>query len=710
MDSPITIPAEDTDLGVEWEPRIGMIFNSESEAYDFYDNYGVRMGFKVRREYANKSKKDKTTITSRRFVCNKQGCRKKDKRDVSTKRPRVETRTSCPARMGIVLLDNGKYQCGDFIEEHNHLLHLPATIHMMRSQQKLPIVRSFKIDLAEDSGIKPKATFEYMDRQAGGRQNLGYARQDHRNDLRTKRQRDLPYGETGSLLKYFEKQIRENPSFIYSMQLDSNEQITNIFWADAKMIMDYAQFGDVVTFNTTYCSNKKYRPFGVFAGFNHHRGVVIFGAALLYDETEESFKWLFETFLQVHGQKRPLTIFTDQGVIMGNAISKVLPETWHGLCTWHIMQNGIKHLGNLMKDGSSFLKDFKTCMFIDEELEFKKAWDKLRSDYPVENDSWLDGMYKLKEKWVKCYMNKTFTIGMQSAELNESLNEDLKNCLKSNLDVMQFFKHFEKVVNDKRYNELQAEFDARSKLPRNKYPKTPILKQAGEVYTPLIFEKFQEEYEWVGACYIKLRNESNVLHEYVVAIVKQEGDFKVLCNPSEPSKLMIECSCRKFETFGILCCHALKILDVLDIKFIPEAYVLRRWTRSARNMVVQDNHGKQVEDVHLESTQRYRLLCQKLFKIAAQASDSAEGYALVDKAANELVKQLENLNNNSFTSLSMESFEHSQYMGCSSQASTSMAQHTQAKEKNGGLNQLFLCPPPNVTPTIHDDLSKKMAD
>ena len=62
------------------------------------------------------------------------------------------------------------------------------------------------------------------------------------------------------------------------------------------MVIDYANFGDVVTFDTTYDTNKELRPLGVFIGFNHHRGLTVFGAALLYDETIESFKWLFESF------------------------------------------------------------------------------------------------------------------------------------------------------------------------------------------------------------------------------------------------------------------------------------------------------------------------------------------------------------------------------------------------------------------------------
>ena len=46
------------------------------------------------------------------------------------------------------------------------------------------------------------------------------------------------------------------------------------------MVIDYANFGDVVTFDTTYGTNKELRPLGVFIGFNHHRGLTVFGAAL----------------------------------------------------------------------------------------------------------------------------------------------------------------------------------------------------------------------------------------------------------------------------------------------------------------------------------------------------------------------------------------------------------------------------------------------
>ena len=84
---------------------------------------------------------------------------------------------------------------------------------------------------------------------------------------------------------------------------------------------------------------------------------------LTHVETVDSFKWLIETFLEAHGNKKPQTLFTDQAQAMAKALVEAMPETRRGLCTWHLMQNGIKHLGSLMKGESHFLTNFKKCMY-----------------------------------------------------------------------------------------------------------------------------------------------------------------------------------------------------------------------------------------------------------------------------------------------------------------------------------------------------------
>ncbi|KAH1264441.1 Protein FAR1-RELATED SEQUENCE 5 [Glycine max] len=75
----------------------------------------------------------------------------------------------------------------------------------------------------------PKKFLEYVSKKTGGISTAGYTRQDHKNYLQTRRKQSL-------------KQQSENPSFFHDFQIDVEEQITNIFWADAQMINDYGYF------------------------------------------------------------------------------------------------------------------------------------------------------------------------------------------------------------------------------------------------------------------------------------------------------------------------------------------------------------------------------------------------------------------------------------------------------------------------------------
>ncbi|XP_028082881.1 protein FAR1-RELATED SEQUENCE 5-like [Camellia sinensis] len=332
-----------------WKPKLGMSFDSEQAAYDFYNTYGEKVGFSIRKLYVHKNKHTKEII-SRTFVCYKEGIRGIDKQDLLVKFPRQEVRCGCGAQFGIKLDRNlGKYVAIDFVEHHNHDLVPQECIHMLSSQRKISTTQAIEVELASEYEIPLRSAYELFGRESGGRASLGFTKLDQKNYLRSKRQKDLEYGEAGSVLQYFRKKTLENPSFYYAVQLDCDEQISNIFWADAQMIMDYAQFGYVMTFDTTYKLNNEHRPFGTFVGFNHHRETVIFSAALMYDKTAESFTWLFQIFLE-------------------------------------LMQNAVKHVSSLFEDVGVKGVFSKFMHQIDDEEEFKIQWDQMLDRYDAHNN------------------------------------------------------------------------------------------------------------------------------------------------------------------------------------------------------------------------------------------------------------------------------------------------------------------------------------
>lgn len=309
------------------------------------------------------------------------------------------------------------------------------------------------------------------------------------------------------------------------------------------------------------------------------------------------------------------------------------------------MQNAIKHLPRTKKEDTNILSDFSACMYeYEDEATFEETFSTIRSK--VHKQTWLNSIYKVKEKWAECYMRNVYTLGMRSTQLSESLNNDLKNHLKSDLDIIQFFNNLERVIKGKRDNELDAEYEARKKLPRIKM-RVPILVQASKIYTPCIFEYFQNEYERSMAAYIK----SSEHNEFIVAIEAPgeastfEEECKVVGNYAEQQAL---CTCGQFERTGILCSHALKVLDVMNIKSLPKRYILKRWTREARVGAIEDCYGKiVVEDPRLEDRCLLKFLIHKFLGIAIRAAESKECSTLVDSVLESLRKEVDEKTPNS---------------------------------------------------------------
>lgn len=143
-------------------------------------------------------------------------------------------------------------------------------------------------------------------------------------------------GDAGGILEYLEKMLANDLGSIYKIQLDRDNKIANIFWADLKMVVDYQAFGDVVCFDTMYGTNKYHHPFAPFIGVNNHRQIVMFSVALMYNETIPSFEFVFQAFISVMSGKAPTTILMDQDKVMAHAISTILPNTYHRICIWNM--------------------------------------------------------------------------------------------------------------------------------------------------------------------------------------------------------------------------------------------------------------------------------------------------------------------------------------------------------------------------------------
>jgi len=106
-----------------------------------------------------------------------------------------------------------------------------------------------------------------------------------------------------------------------------------------------------------------------FIGFDNHRKSVLFGVALLYNETTTTFDWLFTTFLKCMSNKKPQMIYTDQASALLSSIPNIFPGVFHGLFSWHMTENAKQNLGS--RANSAFFDELTNLVSnVDDESDF----------------------------------------------------------------------------------------------------------------------------------------------------------------------------------------------------------------------------------------------------------------------------------------------------------------------------------------------------
>lgn len=174
------------------------------------------------------------------------------------------------------------------------------------------------------------------------------------------------------------------------MDLDNENRVKGLVWVDPRCMNAYKNFSDVVTFDSTYRTNRYCMPFIPITGVNHHYQNILFGFALMRDETETSYQWVLETWLEAVDNKPPTTIITDQDIALGNAIAMVMPETNHLYCTWHISCKFPEKLSSLYTKYPEFKTDFNVCVYkLLSPTEFEGRWEELVEKYKLEDHVWL---------------------------------------------------------------------------------------------------------------------------------------------------------------------------------------------------------------------------------------------------------------------------------------------------------------------------------
>ncbi|GJS71887.1 FAR1-related sequence 5-like protein [Tanacetum coccineum] len=592
---------DDVDMELEkdeYNDVMAKIFDTLDDAYMFYNGYALLHGFGIRIHTTYKNKVTNEAY-GRKFVCNKEGFKdlKGKGPDGGDKKRRRDLRTGCEAFLRININKDRKWFVKEFKNAHNHeLTATPTKVMKHRSHGKFHRSMACKSLMSElsHSGLKPCHIKKVVNSMKNPLEPDVTSKQCA--DVLSEERKQYKGKEFYGLIKHFQDKTFVDKDQYFKVDLFDDGSPRNIFWADGRSRDAYIKFGDVLVFDVTYMTNKFKFPFSPFVGVNHHGQSILFGGALLENEKEETFEWLFEEFKKCMFNKHPTAIITDQDKAMGNAILKVFPNTRHRYCAWHINKHERDHLQPLKTHHTDFKELHREWVKSDTVVEFETRWEVLCDKYNFEQNSWIREMYKKRSHWAKAFFKDIFLAGMTTSGRSESIHSFFDGFVNSSTMLNEFVIQYDKAVEARRAAEEDEDFKTMNSLPVLSSI-NPIEAKSGASYTRKMFEVFKKE--WVQAT-------NNLTHEslsknsdeikYRVSQVNIEKKSWRIVTFRLSDKVDITCSCAKFETHGMLCKHALYVLKKRNVETLPDHYILPRWTLNVRHKVGNGCIG--LEDMH----------------------------------------------------------------------------------------------------------------
>lgn len=133
-----------------------------------------------------------------------------------------------------------------------------------------------------------------------------------------------------------------------------------------------------------------------------------------------------------------------------------------------------------------------------------------------------------------------------------------------------------------------------------------FLSQAPHLYTIVVFKIFKEEFD--DTLHLKVtgcRDEG----AFFIYHIQQETKSKLFIVQFVSENYHVNYTCKKFESFRILCSHAFKVLNLNGVNHIPSDYNKEIWTKNVKKGAPLE---KDIESKHETPTQALTMMKKQI--------------------------------------------------------------------------------------------------
>ncbi|GJU22001.1 FAR1 DNA binding domain, zinc finger, SWIM-type, MULE transposase domain containing protein [Tanacetum coccineum] len=170
-------------------------------------------------------------------------------------RKNTSCKTGCLARMMVRKIDDGMFDVYGFVEEHNHPLVSQDDMQFMISSRELGFSKQQLMLQVANSNVGPVRAFKLMKEIYGGFDNVGATATNckkFRRDLNL----FIGYRDAQMVVEKLENLEKPCDGFFIDYCQGKEDSLCGLFWADKVARLNYQRFGETISFDTTFRSNK----------------------------------------------------------------------------------------------------------------------------------------------------------------------------------------------------------------------------------------------------------------------------------------------------------------------------------------------------------------------------------------------------------------------------------------------------------------------